>query len=174
MGDEESELTREFTNLHTWTCILENSGTPADTGVQLVDTPAQGGVPPLPETLGISAEEILGEDRHAFSWSSDHDIATADVEQSLLETTEFVQRSLNYTSPAGSGPELTGLKHHHPYLVRVPAESIADGFYDRLNGLQGQHNTWWTGAAWESESSASIWKLTERVMLPGLLDALAS
>jgi hypothetical protein len=41
-----------------------------------------------------------------------------------------------------------------------------------MNELQGQWNTYWTGAAWESESSAAIWAFTEKVVMPMLMGSL--
>lgn len=170
-GDERN-LTKQFTNIHTWTAVLQNTGMPEDVAVELVDPTAEGGVPPLPETLGIAQSGIRGLDARAYWWCTQTSITRATAEGQMLRTADFVQQSLNYTSPNGTKPSIYGLKYHSPYFVYVSREAVAGGFYKELNGLQGRYGTFWTGAAWESENSASIWKFTEEVMLPGLIKSL--
>jgi hypothetical protein len=94
------------------------------------------------------------------------------VESSLLRTAYFVQGAINATSPVGQKPTVNGLLNHSPYFVYPSREAVAKGFYNEMNGLQGQYDTYWTGAAWESESSAAIWAFTEQHMLPALLKTL--
>lgn len=50
---------------------------------------------------------------------------------------------------------------HTPYEVYVPAEEIEKGFYTKLSGLQGERNTYWTGAAFVTHSSVAIWNFTD-------------
>ena len=172
LREDETNLTKQFTNINTWTAVLRDTGLPLDVGVELVDPAAEGGVPELPETLGISAAGLPNVDARAFWWSTSTPITKETAESDMLRTADFVQDSLNCTSPNGTRPSLHGLEYHSPYFVSVGAEAIAGGFYNQFNGLQGRYNTFWTGAAWESENSASIWSFTEEVMLPGLMKSL--
>lgn len=165
----EVSITKEFSNIHTWTCVLNGTGLPLDTGYELVDPTAEGGILALPETLGISQSGIEDVEARAFWWSTSTDITPAQAESSLLRTAYFVQGAMNATSPAGQKPTINGLLKHSPYFLYPSREAVANGFYKDLNGLQGQYNTHWTGAAWESESSQAIWAFTEQVMLPTLL-----
>ncbi|KAF2844223.1 FAD/NAD(P)-binding domain-containing protein [Plenodomus tracheiphilus IPT5] len=168
----EEELTKQFSNIHTWTCILNGTGLPLDTGYQLVDPSVDSGIPPLPETLGISQSGVQDVEARAFWWSSAAEITREKAESSLLRTAYFVQGAEGATSPAGQKPTINGLLNHSPYFLHTSREAVESGFYKELNGLQGQYDTFWTGAAWESESSAAIWAFTEKVMLPALLKSL--
>jgi hypothetical protein len=165
----EVNITKEFSNINTWTCILNGTGLPLDTGYQLVDTAAEAGIPALPETLGISQSGIADVEARAFWWSTANDLTKDQVESSLLRTAYFVQGAMNATSPAGQKPTINGLLAHAPYFLYPSPEAVAKGFYKEMNGLQGQYNTYWTGAAWESESSEAIWSFTKLRMLPALL-----
>jgi hypothetical protein len=69
-------------------------------------------------------------------------------------------------------PEFVGFHNHAPFLLTVPVEAVRQGFYRRLNALQGVKNTWWTGAAWQTQDSSLIWNFTEAVVLPRLLESL--
>lgn len=169
----EINITSEFSNLHTWTCILNGTGLPLDTGYQLVDPAGQGGIPPLPETLGISQSGIEDVEARAFWWSTSADVTREKAESSLLRTAYFVQGAMNARSPEGERPTINGLLKHSPYFVYPSRDAVANGFYDDMNSMQGQYNTYWTGAAWESESSQGIWAFTEEIMLPALLESLA-
>lgn len=172
LRSNEEKITKEFANIHTWTCILNGTGLPLDTGYQLVDPSNESGIPPLPETLGISQSGIKDVEARAFWWSTATEISREKAESSLLRTAYFVQGALNATSPAGEKPTVNGLLDHSPYFLHASREAIANGFYKDMNAMQGQYNTYWTGAAWESESSAAIWAFTEEVMLPALLKEL--
>lgn len=60
--------------------------------------------------------------------------------------------------------EWVAFKAHVPFFEHVSAEEIKDGFYRRANGLQGYKGTWYTGAAWETQDSSTIWRFTERLV----------
>ena len=60
--------------------------------------------------------------------------------------------------------EIIDFTSHTPYEVFVPSAQIEKGFYNRLFGLQGRRNTYWTGAAFVTHSSAAIWNFTERLV----------
>jgi hypothetical protein len=51
-----------------------------------------------------------------------------------------------------------------PNGLRVTPENIREGFYRKLYALQGQRLTWWSGAAWTSQDSASVWQFTNGVL----------
>ena len=73
-----------------------------------------------------------------------------------------------------SSAEVIATQDHSPYLVVPPLEAAKAGFYDGLVSLQGQHGTYWTGAAWQSYDSSAIWNFTEYEVLPMILGGLGS
>ena len=70
--------------------------------------------------------------------------------------------------PESSGPakdlDIIDYSNHSPYELYVPSDQIAKGFYNKLFALQGQRNTYWTGAAFVTHSSAAIWNYTDQLV----------
>lgn len=58
-----------------------------------------------------------------------------------------------------NGYKLTGateiLVFHNqfPFSLIISAHNGRDEIYKKVNALQGNKNTWWTGAAWQAEDS---------------------
>ena len=69
-------------------------------------------------------------------------------------------------------PEFLFFTNHSPFRAFVAAEDIKNGFYRDLYGLQGQHNTFWTGASWMAQDSSLIWNFTEAQVLPAIIQSL--
>jgi hypothetical protein len=46
----------------------------------------------------------------------------------------------------------------------VSPQEIAAGFYSRVNALQGQNSTFYTGAAFQTNDSSLIWAFTESLL----------
>ena len=72
-----------------------------------------------------------------------------------------------------SEPEILVLADHSPYELRVSPRAIADGFYSRLNALQGYRKTFWAGAAHQTHDSAQIWRFTEALIQEQVVTSLA-
>ncbi|KAI0021950.1 FAD/NAD(P)-binding domain-containing protein [Xylariomycetidae sp. FL0641] len=58
---------------------------------------------------------------------------------------------------------------HVPFNLMVSNDAIQAGFYDNLFDLQGERNTFYTGAAWVTQSSSAIWDYTDHYLIPILL-----
>jgi len=72
--------------------------------------------------------------------------------------------------PPAPGPaSFAAFSDHSPFEVAVSTDAIKGGFYQQVNALQGKHQTWWTGAAWQTEDSSLIWNFTEYNILPQLV-----
>ena len=53
---------------------------------------------------------------------------------------------------------------HAPFELMVSPAEISGGFYNTLNSLQGRHNTYYTGAAFQTNDSSLIWQFTESLL----------
>lgn len=58
-------------------------------------------------------------------------------------------------------PDFVAYNSHTPYELRVSNTSVENGFYGKLNKLQGQKSTWYTGAAFDRHDSGDLWAFTE-------------
>lgn len=64
--------------------------------------------------------------------------------------------------------EFVAFKSHTPYELSVTGKQIKDGSYGNLYALQGQQNTWYTGAAFHTHDASLLRDFTE-VLLGGIL-----
>lgn len=95
-----------------------------------------------------------------------------EVKTSILETLERIRTAKNYSLPEGTQPEFVEFHSHNPYELTVCPDAIREGFYEKVNSLQGIMGTFWTGAAWESHDSTAIWNFTEFEVLPRIVEDL--
>ena len=98
------------------------------------------------------------------------------------DTTESIQaligKSIDSMIAAGTLPASEGGKvefeifadHGHMH-AQVTADELRAGFVQKLNALQGRHNTWYTGAAFSAGFSTVLWEYN-KVLLPGLVKDL--
>ena len=97
------------------------------------------------------------------------------VSQISKKVEAFVKSNIQAMQAAGtipaSAPTIEALKNHTPTIMRVSADAIKNRFYSDLNALQGQHGTFWTGAAWAPDDSSLLWAFTEGI-LTSLVEAL--
>ncbi|KAF9888827.1 hypothetical protein FE257_008196 [Aspergillus nanangensis] len=71
-------------------------------------------------------------------------------------------------------PEILVTGNHSPYQLTVSAEAIEAGFYNDLNGLQGNRRTYYIGSTFESHNSPQIWELTDQILENNLVPSLQS
>jgi hypothetical protein len=67
-------------------------------------------------------------------------------------------------------PEFVRFKSHTPFYLHVSGEDTKAGFYDKLYALQGTKNTFYTGASFRGQDSSLLWRFSEEVVLPKLLE----
>ena len=72
--------------------------------------------------------------------------------------------SIPGSSEAAKTSNIIDFSTHTPYEVYVSSDQIAKGFYNKLFALQGQRNTYWTGAAFVTHNSAAIWNYTDQLV----------
>ncbi|KAK4163141.1 hypothetical protein QBC43DRAFT_213679 [Cladorrhinum sp. PSN259] len=80
----------------------------------------------------------------------------------------------NMVSRSGMGNGKTKLHAwyaHGPYNLQVTANDIKNGYYSDLFGLQGQKNTYWTGATFRAQDSTMVWGYTKS-LLSGITNGL--
>jgi hypothetical protein len=95
-------------------------------------------------------------------------LTVSNVSQTSKQVEAFVKSNIQAMQAAGtipaSAPTIEALKNHTPTIMRVSADAIKNGFYSDLNALQGQHGTFWTGAAWAPDDSSLLWAFTEGIL----------
>lgn len=146
-------------------CVVRNSGLPTDTSFLAVGIDTRFHLPPLPGPLTISPAPIHGMVNVKYG-SGSQEMSIGDAKAAIIE--DFVALS-NATNSSLPETEFVIFKAHTPFQPTISKEDIADGFYKKLWTLQGHRQTYYTGAAWQSQDSAILWNFTEYRILPLLL-----
>lgn len=164
LDSTESSLLAQFNNSYYWDGVVQNTGIPNNTSLANVDLSAALQIPAMPALYGIESTGVR--DLHSLYFSSPYYIPDSEVESQILTTIAELGKAAGYPPPANGTVELVALNSHAPFECAVSVDAIKDGFYEKLNGLQGSRRTWWTGATWEAHDSSQIWNWTEYYLLP--------
>ena len=170
LSPEEYDLFSQFNNSYIWASVVANSGIPDDAGLANVDPEAALGIPPLPAIFLAEPSGVSG--NHIVLYGSPFSIPEEKVKANILTSLNRWKIAMGHGSNNGTKPEIMAFKCHSPYLLTVSNKAIMDGFYDKLNALQGQRNTFWTGAAWQIQDSTALWNFTELQILPKITASL--
>lgn len=167
LDHNERNIFGQFNNSYYWDAVVKNAGILGNTSIDDVDPAAPYGIPPMPGIYGFGSVAALPE-LHTVYYSSPYALSDDEVKADILATNARLVKSLGYPSINGT-PEFVGFNAHNPFELTVSVEAIKDGFYGRLESLQGRRNTWWTGATWQAQDSSVIWNFTENVVLPEIV-----
>lgn len=159
LNPADSDLLGRFNNSYYYAAVLSNTGIPDDIqGITNVNPDAPLYLPAQPSTYGLL--DFDNGFRGAYYGST----APLTIEAVKKDIVAGVAR-LGYSGD----PKIDAFVDHSPSTLTVSPHEIREGFYRKLLKLQGEHNTWWTGAAWHTASSAGLWEYTEEQVLPGLI-----
>jgi hypothetical protein len=160
----EFALLSRFRRHHYWTAVARIEGMPP--GVSLVnaspDAPFNLGPLPGIYSIGPSAAPGLFD----VKFGSDFYLPDRLVKRRIQKDVERVATE----SVSGLGFQGFAIfKNHSPYSLMVKPRHIREGFYASLQALQGDRDTFYAGAAFQTHSSAAIW-----AHLDELLPSIAS
>lgn len=145
------------------TALVRLSGLEAGLTITNTGIGTEYNLPPLPALYSINPTAVPG--LWNVLYGAEAPVSETTVERTIQDT---IQRMAN----AGTYPvQFLGYdlyRNHTPFEMMVPANQIASGYYERLNSLQGLRNTFYTGAAFQTNDSCLIWQFTE-----GLLPIIA-
>jgi hypothetical protein len=166
LDGDERHLFGQFNNSYYWTSIVRNSGVPDNTSLENLAPTALEGIPAMPGIYAILASGVPG--LHQVYYGSSYPIPTHKVKSEILSTIASLVKAAGF--PPAPGPAVfAAFSDHSPFELTVSTDAIKGGFYQQVNALQGKHQTWWTGAAWQTEDSSLIWNFTEYNILPQLV-----
>ncbi|KAJ7850083.1 hypothetical protein B0H13DRAFT_2087591 [Mycena leptocephala] len=166
---DERALTAQFNNSYYWDMVIAGTGLPDNVFIDAVDFAAPDAIPAQPGLYGVFSSGVDG--LAVAYFGSPHYMSDAQVKAETVAALGRLVRANGWDN-GSFAPEFVGFHNHAPFLLTVPVEAVRKGFYRRLNALQGVKNTWWTGAAWQTQDSSLIWNFTEAVVLPRLLESL--
>lgn len=154
---------------HSWYIgLVQNSGIPDNLTLSNYGSTndANFNIPVLPAVSNIYATAVPGLHYFLFEGPDSEPTFTKDqVVSALKATLDRLRSAGTIPKQAPSQPlNIVQFDSHTPYEVFVPADQIAQGFYNKLFDLQGKRNTYWTGAAFVTHSSAGIWNYTDTLV----------
>ena len=166
LDENESTLFRQFNNSYYWNAILKNTGIPIGTTLSNVNPAAPLNIPAMPAPYIFFAAPVPG--LHATYYSSPHNMSDDEIAADILKTLARVREGAGFPDPDQS-PEIVALHKWSPFEMTVSPDAIRNAFYNDLMALQGKKNTWWTGATWMNQATATLWRYTEDKVLPHLV-----
>ena len=155
LSQKERSLFSQFRASSYVTTLLNDTGIPDGLAIEArgVDTPYN--LPALPGPYSSLPKRIPGVTNFYYGSEDRVDLGLA-----AQDITTNILRLRNAGLPT-KVPEFLTLLDHWPFLVTVSPEAIAGGFYRDLNALQGERNTYYTGATFQCQDSAMVWNFTE-------------
>jgi hypothetical protein len=163
---EERSLFRQFNNSYYWDALIRNPGLPPGACIDNANTANALALPDLPGMYAICSTVIP--EVYTVYYTSPYALSDDFVKKDILKKTSKLVKAFEFP-PVNGTPEFVGFNNHSPYELTVSTDAISNGFYDKLNALQGKRNTWYTGATWQEHDSSLIWNWTEYTLLPRML-----
>jgi hypothetical protein len=166
LSDMERDLFSQFNYVGYWTALTRNDGLSDDLTIDNIGVGTPDNLPVLPGMFSINPTGVPGLHAVKYGAPSPVTITEVEVKQGILD-------SIGRLATGGADPGARGnadfavFSSHTPYALTVSAGAIRDGFYEKLYALQGERNTWYTGAAFNAHDSSMLWVFTEEI-LPSL------
>ena len=160
LSSTERTLFSQF-NGHTYnTGVLRNTGIPANTTLLNTAVDMPYGLPHLPAPYSFYGSPVPG--LVNVKYGGDQALPPDQTQADILAALQRIGASGSV--PVSADAEFATFSSHTPFLLYAPVDAIRDGFYKKLYALQGQRNTWWTGAAWEAQDSSLLWRFNNRLL----------
>ena len=165
---EESELFSKLKANAYYTGIMRNTGLPGDIRINNVGEHHRYKQPKFPGAYAYKPAYIDG--MVDIKYGAEEALPVELVKANIMEDMRSLQRAGVIASEVNvEATEFVRLVAHGPYTPMVSPEEIRNGFYKKLFALQGQKDTYYTGAAWVVQDSSILWRFTEETILPLVL-----
>ena len=166
--DAETKIFSQFDNVYFYTALVRITGLPDDVCYQNRGANHPFLRPHVPSMVLLRPNEVHS--LRTVHYASPRPLSEDQVKEGIVQD---IYRLLGITKIYGvSEPEFVAVGNHSPYHLTVSADAIAGGFYDKLNSLQGTLDTYYTGAAFESQNTPQIWQVTEDLLLQKVIPSL--
>lgn len=166
--DEEKDIFSKFfgTGYYPGMIRLEPGTLPAGISYRNAAPDAQYNIPKGPAILFLSPSTIPN--LYRYGYFSHELIPTEEAGKDAVESIkEFIETITNKTDVV---VESLSVKSHSPFHSRLSAKDIKAGYWEKMYGLQGHRNTWYTGAQFLPGSS-QLWNYTAS-LIPDIVAGL--
>lgn len=140
--------------------VIRNTALPVNRTIQNVGIQTPYNIPELPALFNI-VPTGLGDNTAVAYYTAREPVG---LETAQAGTLAAIDQLVAAGLIADAETEIVEWYDHRNVRMYVDAEDIRDGFYSDLYALQGQLNTYWSGAAWVTQASSPIWDYTKTVV----------
>lgn len=160
LTSDESGLFGKFKGQQYYAGIIRHTGLNESVTLQNVDFTSQFNIPVLPALFNV-VPTGLGDHKFAAYYTSRERV---EPDVAKIDTVAALERLAGAGVIGKADTEFLAWFDHPNVRMYVDSEDIRNGFYKDLYGLQGQRNTYWTGAAWVTQASSPIWEYTKGIV----------
>ena len=172
---QESQIFANLSNTGYYTSIVRNTGLPDGLSVVHLSANTPSNIPTLPAVYSIGSS-IYTPGLKTVYYGAPLTNVTASLSDTAVKDAIITSiQKLQTTNPNGfnkTTPAFVKFSSHSPFYLQAKSADIKRGFYKKMYALQGNKNTFWTGATWRAQDSSDIWRFTAEQVLPKLLKGL--
>lgn len=161
--EAETSLFAKFKAQQYHAGVVRREGLPATATVQNIGFTTPFNIPTLPALFNF-VPTGFGDNTSVVYWTARERVDAATAQADTLATLSRLAATGVIGGGANATTEILAWYDHMNVRMYVEADDIRDGFYTDLYALQGQRNTYWTGAAWVTQASSPIWDYTKELV----------
>ncbi|KAI1860495.1 hypothetical protein JX265_009894 [Neoarthrinium moseri] len=166
LSEDEKDLFGQFFANGYYTGILKNTNLNISISAAEPDQPYN--VPEIPGLYSLMALPISG-GITSIKYGRPTVLPNEQIQADIVAS---IQRYQKENGVPVTEPEWLVFSSHSPFNLMVSNDAIAAGFYQKLYSLQGERNTFYNGAAWQTQDSSVLWKFTDDYIIPNILASL--
>lgn len=170
----ETAVFSKLINAGYYTSLVKNSGLPPTLQLSNRAADTEYNLPKIPGIYVTQPTAIPGVRTLYYGaelTSKTYPLSEEEVKAGIVAQLKKLQAA-NPQTMQQAEPEFVAYKCHAPFYLQATAADILGGIYDQMNALQGQHSTFYSGAAWRAQDSSALWAYNKQVVLPMLLKGL--
>lgn len=163
LNDLEESIFSQWTYSSYYTMLVNNTGLPS--GYRLMNansSSATFNIPELPAPYQVTESRIPG---IWYVWYGSPTPQTqAEVQDDVIRVIKRLRQAIVSNESSGPSPGVVEFRSDTPFKLEPSKEGPENGLYNHLNSLQGERNTWYTGATFISQASGILWKYTHSLL----------
>ena len=157
---EEKSLFQQFQSGNYYTSLLRNTGIDQRTSINNIGANTPYNLPPLPGIYSI--QPTINPNLTGITYGSSSPLSSKQVKANILADVARLRTAGTLNTSAD--PEFAVFSAHVPFELTVSPAAIRDGFYKKLNALQGIRHTYYTGATFHTHDSSRLWRFTQNLI----------
>ncbi|KAK7427464.1 hypothetical protein QQZ08_006070 [Neonectria magnoliae] len=163
MDKTERALFTKFAASGWYVGLVRASGLPANFAFQNTRPDTPHNLPKLPSLYQMSPTVVP--DIYLVRYGTTGQMPDALIKRDITKTFDRVRTAaLGKKAKALRPAELLAYSSHYPFNLHVTPREISNGFYNKLDDLQGHLSTWYTGAAIISHATGALWNFTDHLV----------